>query len=144
MVAFREFMRPATWLDMLRLEPGGDIQAELTELVERLLERMYAHRELLLLILAERRRSPELMAGLGESPARTGTQLAAWLEARMEAGLLARDDPRRLTDLLLGMILGRAVFAPTLHGHEVVDASAEAIGIVNLFLNGMRPDRREA
>lgn len=119
-------------------EPSLDLRADLEHIVQTILERMEAQRDILPLALLERIRGSSLLSDVMHGPNRTIHGIAALLRGYIERGELEAQEPELLARALQGMVvtfgfLGGMLGLPAPPPHEVT-----ARLIVGIFLDGAR------
>lgn len=142
--AFLQQYTPKRHIAEAIIDPGGDLEADLTHLVTTLLRFLSEHQDMIRLSFVESQATLQYLERLRGMQERTMHRLAGHLEMQMAGGRLpSHHDPQQLALALLGMVFAHGFIAPAYYGIPLEEPEQTGRFIVRLFLNGVAENYSE-
>lgn len=139
--AFAGHIGPRRAMQAVALRPSGDLRADLERVAATVMRYAAEDSDLLRLAILERIRGGPWAKLLMNSPLRARATLTRLLESYASRGALGSNDPRRMAQAFVGMLL--AFFAgPVLEGGPMPDPEETARFITHVFLDGLASTAR--
>jgi AcrR family transcriptional regulator len=121
-----------------KVDLSGDLVADLTRLVEAMMQFILENQEMVRLSISNAHEWRDHLAGLRPFQERSLNRVATFLQDQMAAGQLRTTDPRQAAAALLGMILSFSLIMPSYYNLPDPELQETAVFITNLFLNGLK------
>jgi AcrR family transcriptional regulator len=125
-------------LTEVKLEPSGDIEADLTVLGEQMIQHMSAKAQLVKIIMMETSRDPEIWDHVASAPFQVVGRLSQYFEEAQQRGVIRSVDPE-LAALAFFSFFFRSMVATAFLGSDVfVEMDHRTIAqFTNIIVNGL-------